>query len=45
MNQKIFCQKDKCFEVETVQTEFDSMFNDNNIVQKIEHDLWNRMLN
>lgn len=41
----MICTKARCDEVETIKTEFDTMFDDSNIVEKIEHELWNVMLN
>ncbi|MBR9706328.1 hypothetical protein GOV14_04785 [Candidatus Pacearchaeota archaeon] len=39
MKQEIICQKGKCFEIETIESEFDSLFQDSNIVDQIQHEL------
>ena len=45
MQQKIMCQRGKCFEEEdTASTHFNDLFDKYNIVDKIEMDLWARNL-
>jgi len=44
MKQKIMCQRGKCFEIDTLESEFDSLFDDNNIVDRIQHDLIKKSL-
>ncbi len=44
MNQKIVCQKGTCFEDETIETEFDSLFDKKNIVEQIQLDLLNNII-
>ena len=44
MNQKIICRSGKCVEDETIETEFDSLFDKANVVEKIQHDLIKNML-
>jgi len=45
MNQKIICKKGRCYEDESIETEFDSLFEETNIVNQIQKDLWNNMMN
>jgi len=44
MKQNIICQKGKCFEVGTIESEFDSLFDKTNIVDQIQLDLLKRWL-
>lgn len=37
--EQIICQKGKCFETESIETELDSLFDDSNIVDQIQKDL------
>jgi hypothetical protein len=37
--QNIICQKGKCFEEESIETEFDNLFDDSKIVDQIQKDL------
>jgi len=39
MKQEIICQKGQCFETNTIETELDSLFDGNNIVEEIQRDL------
>jgi len=41
--QVIVCHKGKCSEEGIVEKEFDSLFNDSNVVDKIQHDLFDNM--
>ncbi len=45
MNQKIVCQKGRCIEEGSIETQFDSMFDSNNIVDQIQRDLLKHMIN
>ncbi|MEA2036809.1 MAG: hypothetical protein U9O94_04835 [Nanoarchaeota archaeon] len=40
MNQEIICQKGKCFEAETAESNMNSLFDDVNIVDQIQKDLF-----
>jgi len=40
MKHKIICQNGKCFDPDDIETEFDSLFDYTNIVDRIQHDLW-----
>ena len=44
MKQNIICQKGKCFETETIESEFDSLFDKTNIVDQIKKDLLIKMI-
>jgi len=44
MNQKIVCKNGMCVEDETIETEFDSLFDKTNIVEQIQYDLIKNML-
>lgn len=44
MNQKIICQRGKCVEGGSVETELDSMFDPTNIVDQIQRDLMRNMI-
>ena len=44
MSKQIICQKGKCYEEDSIETELDSLFDDTNIVDKIQHDLLKRMI-
>jgi hypothetical protein len=44
MKQKIMCQKGRCYEEDTLETQFDSLFDDSNIVEQIQHDIMNYMM-
>ena len=45
MRQKVSCHHGKCFEEhESVETHFDELFNQQNIVKKIEKELWDHTL-
>jgi len=44
MEQKIICSHGKCLEEDNIKTEFDDLFDDTDIVQRIEHDLINYMI-
>jgi|ETNmetMinimDraft_2_1059921.scaffolds.fasta_scaffold252304_1 hypothetical protein len=39
MRQKIVCNKGKCVESNTVESEFDSLFDKTNVVDQIQRDL------
>ena len=45
MEQKIMCQSGKCFDADTLETEFDNLFDDSNIVEQIQHDLLKESIN
>jgi len=40
MDQKIVCHKGRCFETDMLKSEFDSLFDDSNLVERIQRDLW-----
>ena len=44
MKQEIICQKGKCFEIDTIESNFDSLFDKNNIVEQIQLDIVKNML-
>jgi len=44
MKQKIVCNKGRCNEIDTIESEFDSLFSNRNIVEKIQRDLIKNML-
>ena len=39
MKQEIVCQQGRCFETETIEYEFDNIFKDKGIVDKIKKEL------
>jgi hypothetical protein len=45
MNQKIICQRGKCIEEDTIETEMDAIFDSKNIVDQIQRDLLQNMIN
>ena len=44
LGQEIICQKGKCFEAGTLESEFDSLFDKGNIVEQIQLDLLKNLL-
>lgn len=44
MPQKIICQKGRCYEEDSIETEFDNMFDSENIVHQIQKDLVRNMI-
>ena len=44
MEEQIICQRGKCFEAGSIESEFDSLFDDTNIVDNIQHDLLRDMI-
>ena len=44
MKQKIICQKGKCFETDTIESEFDSIFEKSNLVDQIQLDIMRGMM-
>ena len=44
MKQTIMCQKGKCFEADTKEHELESLFQDTNIVGRINRDIFNNRL-
>ena len=44
MKQEIICQKGKCFEIDTIESNFDSLFDKTNIVEQIQLDIVKNML-
>ena len=44
MKQEVICQQGKCFETESLDSEFDEMFDDTNMVDTIQRDMLKRMM-
>ncbi len=44
MNQKIKCHAGQCYEDESLNTAFEELFDDSNVVDQIQKDLWRSLI-